>query len=103
MDAILSLVDISDKEEFFERLKAYWTLKRQARNGVPLLRRLQVCHTRTTVLSEEDQVDKEEIVKCQRLRHDLERARLLVELIRKREKKKKEQVTGNCFSQISSC
>jgi len=50
MDEILNLVEIDDKEEFFERLKAYWTLKRQARNGVPLLRRLQVCKVSKHVL-----------------------------------------------------
>ncbi|XP_063686212.1 bromodomain-containing protein 1-like isoform X2 [Bolinopsis microptera] len=92
MDEILNLVDIDDKGEFFERLKAYWTLKRQARNGVPLLRRLQVSHTRTHTMADEESVDKDQLVKCQRLRHDLERARLLVELIRKREKRKKEQL-----------
>lgn len=29
------------KSQFMQRLHSYWTLKRQSRNGVPLLRRLQ--------------------------------------------------------------
>ena len=38
---IAGLVDIQKKNQFIQRLMAYWTLKRQTRNGVPLIRRLQ--------------------------------------------------------------
>ncbi|KAG0429569.1 hypothetical protein HPB47_023526, partial [Ixodes persulcatus] len=77
---IATLTSLSRKQPFLERLLGYWTLKRQSRNGVPLLRRLQMAHPGRRDMF------------WQRLRQDLERARLLVELIRKREKLKREQL-----------
>ncbi|XP_030622181.1 bromodomain-containing protein 1b isoform X2 [Chanos chanos] len=96
-DTILNQVSVQKKKMFVERVLSYWVLKRQSRNGAPLIRRLQ-----TTIQiqkspqqdqSEEDSKTlKEQLKEWHRLRHDLERARLLLELIRKREKLKREQM-----------
>ncbi|KAG5667684.1 hypothetical protein PVAND_015656 [Polypedilum vanderplanki] len=90
---ITNLVNFKKKDQFMQRLIAYWTLKRQFRNGVPLLRRLQTSqasnHSRSGL---EGSPDAKELYKqlkyWQHLRQDLERARLLCELVRKREKLK---------------
>ncbi|XP_075064976.1 bromodomain-containing protein 1 isoform X4 [Mixophyes fleayi] len=98
VNKIINQVSIQRKKQFVERMHSYWLLKRLSRNGIPLLRRLQsslqsqrniqqVC-----VDDEEVQSLKKKLKYWQRLRHDLERARLLIELIRKREKLKREQV-----------
>ncbi|XP_076597361.1 bromodomain and PHD finger-containing protein 3 isoform X1 [Chaetodon auriga] len=85
------------KNQFMQRLHSYWLLKRQSRNGVPLVRRLHsnVQSQRNTEQPEVDEkvsAAREALRYWQKLRHDLEKARLLVELIRKREKLKREQV-----------
>ncbi|XP_045063169.1 peregrin-like isoform X2 [Coregonus clupeaformis] len=125
LSKITSNLTVPRKSQFMQRLHSYWTLKRQSRNGVPLLRRLQThlqsqrnteqlhpqpqapesqVPTVTTtqslsgvVISARDSEEnnlalKEQLKAWQRLRHDLERARLLVELIRKREKLKRETI-----------
>uniref|UniRef100_A0A1B6EAI8 Peregrin n=1 Tax=Clastoptera arizonana TaxID=38151 RepID=A0A1B6EAI8_9HEMI len=94
-----SLVSLQKKSQFITRLIAYWTLKRQFRNGVPLLRRLQsshlarrdeTCHS-SQVVSDIGELYRQ-LKYWQCLRQDLERARLLCELVRKREKLKNELV-----------
>ncbi|XP_074861112.1 peregrin isoform X6 [Carettochelys insculpta] len=97
LSKITNRLTIQRKSQFMQRLHSYWTLKRQSRNGVPLLRRLQThlqsqrnCDQRET--EDKNWALKEQLKSWQRLRHDLERARLLVELIRKREKLKRETI-----------
>ncbi|XP_077017724.1 bromodomain and PHD finger-containing protein 3 isoform X2 [Tamandua tetradactyla] len=97
LNKICSGLSFQRKNQFMQRLHNYWLLKRQARNGVPLIRRLH-SHLQSQRNAEQREQDektsavKEELKYWQKLRHDLERARLLVELIRKREKLKREQV-----------
>ncbi|XP_010755086.2 peregrin isoform X2 [Larimichthys crocea] len=108
LSKITSNLTVPRKSQFMQRLHSYWTLKRQSRNGVPLLRRLQT-HLQSqrhieplppqppSQLPPRDSEEKQSALKeqlkaWQRLRHDLERARLLVELIRKREKLKRETI-----------
>lgn len=40
-NTILNQVSVQKKKVFVERVLSYWMLKRQSRNGVPLIRRLQ--------------------------------------------------------------
>ncbi|KAK2582582.1 hypothetical protein KPH14_004870 [Odynerus spinipes] len=99
---IASLAEgLPKRSQLIQRLIAYWTLKRQYRNGVPLLRRLQSSHpqSRPPPLgghcspSPDGELRGElyrQLKYWQCLRQDLERARLLCELVRKREKLKKE-------------
>ncbi|PFX15584.1 peregrin-like [Stylophora pistillata] len=99
LSKIVGRVAMARKAQFIQSLQSYWMLKRQSRNGVPLLRRLQASHQSQKAGADESserslriKAMKEQLHFWQRLRHDLERARLLVELIRKREKLKREQV-----------
>ncbi|KAG7303468.1 hypothetical protein JYU34_011987 [Plutella xylostella] len=83
------------KAQLMKRLLAYWTLKRHSRNGVPLLRRLQTSSTSHGTRGIQDgTVNVRELCNqlkyWQRIRQDLERARLLCELVRKRERLKAE-------------
>ncbi|XP_054837353.1 bromodomain and PHD finger-containing protein 3 isoform X4 [Eublepharis macularius] len=97
LNKICSGLSFQRKNQFMQRLHNYWLLKRQSRNGVPLIRRLH-SHLQSQKNAEQKEQDektsavKEELKYWQKLRHDLERARLLIELIRKREKLKREQV-----------
>lgn len=90
---ISNLVTMQKKSQFIQRLVAYWTLKRHFRNGVPLLRRLQTAQAGVSSRNGlEGSPDARELHKqlkyWQHLRQDLERARLLCELVRKRERLK---------------
>ncbi|KAJ8265058.1 hypothetical protein COCON_G00141570 [Conger conger] len=100
LNKICKGVLVQRKNQFMQRLHNYWLLKRQSRNGVPLIRRLH-SHLQSQRTAEQREPDekvcavREELKYWQKLRHDLERARLLVELIRKREKLKREQVKAH--------
>ncbi|XP_031721569.1 bromodomain-containing protein 1-like isoform X4 [Anarrhichthys ocellatus] len=95
-DTILNQVAVQRKRVFVERVLSYWVQKRQSRNNVPLIRRLQA-NPQPPKVKQMDRVEtnqalKEQLKEWHRLRHDLERARLLLELIRKREKLKREEM-----------
>ncbi|XP_061622943.1 bromodomain and PHD finger-containing protein 3 isoform X3 [Phyllopteryx taeniolatus] len=98
LNAICKGILFQKKNQFMQRLHSYWLLKRQSRNGVPLVRHLH-SNVQSQRNTEEPEVVDEQVSAArgalrywQKLRHDLEKARLLVELIRKREKLKREQI-----------
>lgn len=118
IEDILKRVDLESKEKFVQKLVNYWLLKRYSRNGVPILRRLQ--NSANLKKQTDEKLDKigddggieihkegldgedldlakrqelkEKLTCWKKLRQDLEKARLLMELIRKRERLKRELV-----------
>ncbi|GLD63147.1 bromodomain-containing protein 1 isoform X2 [Lates japonicus] len=97
LQTILNQVSVQKKKAFVELVLNYWTLKRQSRNGLPLIRRLQTSlqsqkNAQPRQNEDESRALKDQLKEWHRLRHDLERARLLLELIRKREKLKREEI-----------
>uniref|UniRef100_A0A8C5H5K8 Bromodomain and PHD finger-containing protein 3-like n=1 Tax=Gouania willdenowi TaxID=441366 RepID=A0A8C5H5K8_GOUWI len=92
LNIICKGVILQRKNKFMQRLHSYWLLKRQSRNGVPLVRLLHSNNQPQRNTEKKVSAAREALRYWQKLRHDLEKARLLVELIRKREKLKREQV-----------
>ncbi|XP_034019012.1 bromodomain-containing protein 1 [Thalassophryne amazonica] len=97
LQTILNQVSVQKKKAFVEVALSYWTLKRRSRNGLPLIRRLQTStqaqnNAQPRKSDGESRALKDQLKEWHRLRHDLERARLLLELIRKREKLKREEL-----------
>ncbi|GJN89086.1 hypothetical protein Rhopal_002060-T1 [Rhodotorula paludigena] len=71
----------------------YWSLKREARRGAPLLKRIHLepwtASATSRQQSESDKAHKLELIRL--LRNDLEKVRMLTERVRKRERKKLER------------
>ena len=91
LTAIAEAFSFPRRNEFLMRLYAYWKLKRQSRNGAPLLRRLQNSNPIMRIDLNKEKMKREtnkirtHLTKLQKIRCDLERVRLLMELIKKRE------------------
>uniref|UniRef100_A0A3B4A6L8 Uncharacterized protein n=1 Tax=Periophthalmus magnuspinnatus TaxID=409849 RepID=A0A3B4A6L8_9GOBI len=107
LQTILNQVSVQKKRAFVELALNYWTLKRESRNNLPLIQRLQTSlqakkNAQPKRNDDESRALKDQLKEWHRLRHDLERARLLLELIRKREKIKREEVfVTKCSMQLT--
>ncbi|KAJ7708691.1 hypothetical protein B0H17DRAFT_1030520 [Mycena rosella] len=89
----ISRTTIRKKPDFLALMCKYWSLKREARRGAPLLKRLHLepwtASTGAKMQGEEEKVMKLE--QLQHLRKDLEDLKGLTELSRKRESRKLKQ------------
>ncbi|KAL0579001.1 hypothetical protein V5O48_002996 [Marasmius crinis-equi] len=89
----ITKINLRKKLEFLHMVCRYWSLKREARRGAPLLKRLHLEPWTATssahLQSEEERAMKLEFLR--QLQQDLEKAKALVELTRKRELKKRQQ------------
>ncbi|PSR93891.1 hypothetical protein PHLCEN_2v4584 [Hermanssonia centrifuga] len=97
----LQRVAIRQKPEFVIMVCKYWSLKREARRGAPLLKRLHLepwTASGGRNQSDEDKATKLEYMK--RLREDLDKVRILADICRRREVRKldQQQIIQNVFS-----
>ncbi|KAI9067920.1 hypothetical protein FKP32DRAFT_1619507 [Trametes sanguinea] len=89
----ISRISIRHKAEFVQLVCRYWSLKREARRGAPLLKRLHL-EPWTASSGSKQQTDEEKVMKLELmrvLRLDLERVRLIIDVIRHRELSKQRQ------------
>ncbi|KAJ3565446.1 hypothetical protein NP233_g7624 [Leucocoprinus birnbaumii] len=89
----IAKVTLRKKPEFVNTLCRYWSLKREARRGAPLLKRLHL-EPWTATAGSKPRSDQEKMMKLEqlrRLRDDLLSLRALTELCRKREARKYRQ------------
>ncbi|KAF4094061.1 hypothetical protein AMELA_G00008910 [Ameiurus melas] len=94
LNKICTGLPVQRKNQFMQRLHNYWLLKRHSRNGVPLIRQLHL-HLQVQKNKKPDtkvQALRLELKYWQKQRQHLEKARLLIELIHKRERLKREQL-----------
>ncbi|CAK5267199.1 unnamed protein product [Mycena citricolor] len=96
VDRILQYIaktSVRKKPDFVTLVARYWSLKREARRGAPLLKRLHLepwtASNGVDMSGEEEKAIKLEYLK--RIRDDLEQLRNLTELARKRESRKLKQ------------
>lgn len=89
----INKIVIRKRSEFVELVCRYWSLKREARRGAPLLKRLHLepwtASAGGRVQTDEEKVAKLDLTKC--LRKDLADVRTLADLSRKRESRKSRQ------------
>ncbi|GAA5912306.1 hypothetical protein JCM8208_001328, partial [Rhodotorula glutinis] len=88
-------IKLANKKEVVNVVCRYWSLKREARRGAPLLKRIHLePWTASATARQQSEADKAHKLELLRLvRNDLEKVRMLTELVRKRERKKLERAT----------
>ncbi|KAF8336005.1 bromodomain-containing protein [Amanita rubescens] len=90
----IAKVQLRKRQEFVQMVARYWSLKREARRGAPLLKRLHL--EPWTANGGNGQSDEDKEMKLQlllRLREDLENVHEMTTLTRKRESRKQAQAT----------
>ncbi|KAJ3062881.1 nuA3 HAT complex component nto1, partial [Podochytrium sp. JEL0797] len=86
-NAIKGSSNVRGKNAFVEKCCRYWALKREGRRGAPLLKRLHLepWTATSSVIQQDETVRAKRIQVLKQIRNDLERVRMLCELVKKRE------------------